>query len=152
MTSAAQITIRQATVADCEAIFALEQELFGTDAWSQNLVRGELTAPHRTYWVLETAAHEIVGYAGLLALGSEADLQTIAVAAQYQGCGLGQLLLDKIVASALAAGAKQLFLEVRADNPPAIKLYQKNGFEQIAIRPKYYQPAGVDALIMRAFL
>jgi ribosomal-protein-alanine N-acetyltransferase len=40
-------------------------------------------------------------------------------------------------------------LEVRADNPRAQKLYRRFGFVQIGLRRGYYQPANVDALVMR---
>jgi N6-L-threonylcarbamoyladenine synthase/ribosomal-protein-alanine N-acetyltransferase len=42
-----------------------------------------------------------------------------------------------------------VFLEVRADNPGARALYESLGFAEIAVRPDYYQPDGVDAVIMR---
>jgi ribosomal protein S18 acetylase RimI-like enzyme len=44
------------------------------------------------------------------------------------------------------------FLEVRADNPVAQAMYTAFGFERIAVRPRYYQPDGVDAWVMRASL
>jgi ribosomal-protein-alanine N-acetyltransferase len=40
-------------------------------------------------------------------------------------------------------------LEVRADNEPARKLYDSNGFEVLTVRRRYYQPGDVDALVMR---
>jgi N6-L-threonylcarbamoyladenine synthase len=45
-----------------------------------------------------------------------------------------------------------MFLEVRADNPVAQALYLSLGFEQIDLRKNYYQPEGIDAVIMRADL
>jgi ribosomal protein S18 acetylase RimI-like enzyme len=45
--------------------------------------------------------------------------------------------------------ATEVFLEVRADNPGAQNLYTSLGFAEIAVRPAYYQPDGVDAVIMR---
>jgi ribosomal-protein-alanine N-acetyltransferase len=44
------------------------------------------------------------------------------------------------------ANAKKIFLEVAADNIPARKLYEKQGYIAIGKRPKYYD--GVDAIIM----
>ena len=54
-----------------------------------------------------------------------------------------------LVAEAVRRGAGEVFLEVRADNPGARELYRSLGFEEIAVRAKYYQPDGVDAIVMR---
>jgi N6-L-threonylcarbamoyladenine synthase/ribosomal-protein-alanine N-acetyltransferase len=54
-----------------------------------------------------------------------------------------------LIAEARDRGATEVFLEVRADNPPAQQLYERLGFEPIAVRAAYYQPEGVDAVIMR---
>lgn len=143
--------LRRAVVSDAAAIAVHEQQLFGSDAWSANLVLSELNGKHREYWVFELAG-ELIAYAGVLVLGGEADVQTIAVAKEHRGRGLGRLLLRKLCERAVLAGAQTAFLEVRADNPAALKLYEKQGFRQIAVRPKYYQPDGVDAIIMRAAL
>jgi ribosomal protein S18 acetylase RimI-like enzyme len=51
---------------------------------------------------------------------------------------------------AATRGASEIFLEVRADNPGAQALYCSFGFEEIAVRPRYYQPDDVDAIVMRA--
>jgi ribosomal protein S18 acetylase RimI-like enzyme len=42
-----------------------------------------------------------------------------------------------------------VFLEVREDNPRARNLYKRHGFTEIGVRRGYYQPAGVDAIVMR---
>jgi ribosomal protein S18 acetylase RimI-like enzyme len=55
----------------------------------------------------------------------------------------------RMIEEAHDRGATELFLEVRADNPGAQSLYESLGFERIAVRPHYYQPDGVDAIIMR---
>ena len=57
--------------------------------------------------------------------------------------------MQTLLAEARRRGASEAFLEVRADNPGAQQLYRAFGFEGIAIRPHYYQPDDVDALIMR---
>ena len=55
----------------------------------------------------------------------------------------------RLIDEARDRGASEVFLEVRADNPGAEALYDSLGFEVIAVRPKYYQPDGVDAHVMR---
>lgn len=153
--------IRRATLDDLDAIMQLESSTFGADAWSRATMRAELGSSHAYYLVAEAVAGDagesrhpdaaIAGYAGLLApAGSgQADIQTIAVAPRARRRGLGRALVVALLDEARSRAAHEVFLEVRADNPNARDLYTSLGFEQIAVRPKYYQPEGVDAQIMR---
>ncbi|WP_308211176.1 MULTISPECIES: ribosomal protein S18-alanine N-acetyltransferase [unclassified Microbacterium] len=144
------MSVRPATADDLDAIMALERASFPTDAWSESLMRAELASPHGRYFALEQAGR-LVGYAGLRApAGSkEADVQTIAVAAEARGLGYGRTLLRTLLAEAVQRRAAEVFLEVRADNPVAQALYASEGFTEIGRRPRYYQPDGVDAVVMR---
>jgi ribosomal-protein-alanine acetyltransferase len=154
-------TIRRATLDDLDAIMRLETSTFASDAWSRGSMRAELGSRHGYYLVAEAATDgdagpqhpdaAIVGYAGLLApAGSgQADIQTIAVAPTARRNGLGRALVVALLSEARRREAAEVFLEVRADNPNAQALYASLGFEQIAVRPQYYQPDGVDANIMR---
>lgn len=94
----------------------------------------------------------ILGYAGLDAAGSTCDVMTIAVTPEARGTGLGRRLLGHLVDAATATGAEALLLEVRADNDPALRLYERAGFERLTVRRRYYQPGDVDAVIMRKLL
>jgi ribosomal-protein-alanine acetyltransferase len=142
--------VRTAGVPDLDAIMSIESVVFANDAWSPNAMRAELGSGH-TFYILAESAGEIVGYAGLLApqRASQADIQTIAVSASARRRGLGRALLTTLVAEARERSARELFLEVRADNPHAQALYEQLGFEQIAVRPGYYQPDDVDANVMK---
>jgi ribosomal-protein-alanine N-acetyltransferase len=57
--------------------------------------------------------------------------------------------MHALIGEARKRGANEIFLEVRADNPAAHHLYETLGFEDIAVRVAYYQPDGVDAIVMR---
>lgn len=94
----------------------------------------------------------ILGYAGLDVAGSAADVMTIATTHAARGAGIGKLLLTRLVDLAATEGAEALLLEVRADNAPALGLYERHGFERINVRRRYYQPGDVDAVIMRKLL
>jgi ribosomal-protein-alanine acetyltransferase len=135
---------------DLDAIMALEESVFPTDAWARDVMAAELAGPHGHY-LAAIDGERLVGYAGLLApRGSgQADIQTIAVAADARGHGIGRALVDALLREAADRDAREVFLEVRADNPVARALYASVGFEQIAVRPRYYQPDGVDAIVMR---
>jgi ribosomal-protein-alanine acetyltransferase len=74
---------------------------------------------------------------------------TIAVTREYWGRGIGSALLAALIAAAVEHGCAEVFLEVREDNPPARSLYLRRGFEEIGVRRGYYQPSGVNAIVMR---
>jgi ribosomal-protein-alanine N-acetyltransferase len=149
----APLTLRPMRWWDVETLLPLEHELFGPSAWSAETFWSELAHPEtRWYVVAETVVDgqaEVAGYAGLLAPGMEADVQTVAVAPSAQGRGIGRALVEALVAEAVRREATSLLLEVRADNAPAIGLYTARGFERIAVRRRYYQPEDVDAWVMR---
>ena len=137
---------------DVEQVLPLEQELFGRSAWSAETFWSELAHPLSRFYVVAAMAADpgrLVGYAGLLVLDPDADVQTIAVAPQAQGRGVGGILIDALISRARLRSAQALLLEVRADNDSAIGLYNKRGFERIAVRRRYYQPEDVDAWVMR---
>ena len=144
--------IRRAIADDVDAIMEIETATFGSDAWSRESMLAELLNPNTFYLVAGRERFE--GYAGLLApKGAEqADVQTIAVAEAVRGNGLGRALMNIMLSEARSRRAAEVFLEVRADNPGARHLYESLGFEQITIRRKYYQPDGVDAVVMRLVL
>ncbi|MET0480827.1 MAG: ribosomal protein S18-alanine N-acetyltransferase [Mycetocola sp.] len=145
--------LRKASVADLHHIMQIEQSVFVTDAWSESVMRAELESGNTVY-VVATAlgAPDVVqGYAGLMVPpgATEADVQTIAVAPDVRRMGLGRALMHALLKAARAAGVRDVFLEVRADNAGAQALYESLGFVGIGVRPGYYQPDDVDALVMK---
>ncbi|MHA7985564.1 ribosomal protein S18-alanine N-acetyltransferase [Rathayibacter sp. CAU 1779] len=146
-------TLRRATPADLDAIMVLESSIFVTDAWSAEGVASELAGEHSHYLVVE-ADGDIVAYGGLRAVhgSTDADIQTIAVAPGSRRHGLGRRLMVAMIDEAASRGVRDVFLEVRADNPNAQQLYLSLGFEALAVRPHYYQPDDVDAVVMRLTL
>jgi len=143
-------SLRIMTAADIEAVLPLEQELFGEESWSRQMLEGELVEqPRSRYYVVADDDGVITGYGGLLVAGAQADVLTLAVAADRWGRGTGSALLEALLAEAERRGCTQVFLEVRVDNTRAQRLYRRYGFAQIGIRKGYYQPSGTDALVMR---
>jgi ribosomal-protein-alanine acetyltransferase len=143
--------MRPAAAEDLEAILALEEDTFVSDAWSRPQMASELTSPHTSYLVVVDDVEGVVGYGGVLApRGSDdADIQTIAVAPSFRRAGLGRAIMAELIGAARLAGADRVFLEVREDNPAAQALYADLGFAAIGVRPHYYQPDDVDAIVMR---
>ena len=97
------------------------------------------------------AKRRLAGFAMLRLLGDDVELMTIAVEPKYRGKGVGAALLKACFADLMMTPSKRMILEVAADNPPAIRLYQKLGFAKLSERQGYYarpdgQPA--TALVM----
>jgi [ribosomal protein S18]-alanine N-acetyltransferase len=143
-------TLRTMMTADIDAVLVLERSLFGDEAWSRQMLEGELAEqPRSRYYLVADDDGVIAGYAGLLVAASQADVVTLAVAADRWGQGAGSALLEALLTEAARRGCKEVFLEVRTDNARAQRLYRRYGFSQIGIRKGYYQPSGADALVMR---
>lgn len=149
-----RVTLREMRWWDIEPVLGLEQELFPEDAWSAGMFWSELAHARgpdatRRYLVAQQADGSLVGYGGLAAVGGTGDIQTIGVLPGHRGTGLGSRLLRALLRAATDFECAEVLLEVRVDNAPAQRLYERFGFVPIGVRRGYYQPAGVDALVMR---
>jgi [ribosomal protein S18]-alanine N-acetyltransferase len=143
--------LRPARAADLDAVIAIERAAYPTDAWSAEAMASQLENPNTCYLIAEEDG-ALVGYAGLMApRGAEtAEVHTVTVTEDHRRRGIGRRMLVALLEEAAARGASEVFLEVRVDNPAAQDLYRSLGFETIGVRRGYYQPEGVDALVMRA--
>jgi ribosomal-protein-alanine N-acetyltransferase len=142
--------LRTMTQADLDQVVALELALFGEEAWSREMLLGELgQQPASRHYLVADDDGRIVGYAGLLGAGCQGDVLTLAVDADRWGQGIGSALLEALLAEAVRRGCVEVFLEVRTDNLRAQQLYHRYDFAEIGIRKGYYQPSGADALVMR---
>ena len=109
--------------------------------------------------LLESPLVFCVGDARAFALGrviaDEAELLTLATAPEHQRQGVGRHMLTAYENTAQSRGAARSFLEVAADNAPAIALYQTAGYAQDGLRPNYYRTMTgdtVDAVLMSRLL
>jgi ribosomal-protein-alanine N-acetyltransferase len=164
--------LRPMVPADLVDVIALEYELFPDDPWTPEMFADEVAQPpdSRLYLIAEAAAGDggvkeadivtgrgavcppvMAGYAGMLFIpgGTQADVLTIAVRSSYWGRGIGSALLAALLGAARDRGCAEVLLEVRADNPRAHGLYRRRGFTEIGVRRGYYQPSGMDAIVMR---
>ena len=156
--TAGTITLRPMRWWDVEPLMEIERDLFGDECWSVAMFWSELSEPDTRYYLVatdggdaadgDTDGGDIVGYGGLCAYPEESFVQTLAVARDHQGQGLGARLLAALVDEARRRGEPMVGLEVRADNEVAQRLYGRFGFEQVGVRKGYYQPSNTDAVLM----
>ena len=135
-----EVALRPMRWWDVEAAHALETALF-PDPWSVETFWSELAhVPETRHYLVAEQDGELVGYAGLVVVARQADVQTLAVAPAAQGHGLGRRLLDALVAEARRRDAGEVLLEVRAENEAALALYAGAGFERIGDPPRLLPP------------
>jgi [ribosomal protein S18]-alanine N-acetyltransferase len=141
--------VRELTLEDLPAVLELEHLLFTEDSWSERTYRGELEDRGDTrHYVAAEEDGVLAGWAGLAAIGGQGDVLTIGVRPESQGRGIGAALLTALLDEAAARGCVEVFLDVRADNDRARRLYERFGFTAVGLRKRYYQPSGVDAIVM----
>ena len=131
-----------------DEVLPLERRVFGEEPWTARTFWSELGQLDTRHYLVAVADGQVVGYGGLCAYPDEAFVQTLAVAPEAQGEGLGGVLLQELLDEAVRRHKTTVSLEVRADNLPAQRLYQRFGFRQAGVRRGYYQPSGTDALVM----
>ena len=86
---------------------------------------------------------QLVGFLVWQETDFEAEVLQIAVLPSYQGQKIATALFDLLPAD------KEIFLEVRVSNKPALLFYKKERFEEIARRKAYYHAPVEDAIVMK---
>ena len=86
---------------------------------------------------------QLVGFLVWQETDFEAEVLQIAVLPSYQGQKIATALFDFLPAD------KEIFLEVRESNKPALLFYKKEKFEEIARRKAYYHALVEDAIVMK---
>lgn len=106
--------------------------------------------PEVPYIHFYTALDEdnVVGYCGLNHVLDEGQIINIAVHPDYRRRGIGDMLMNQMIEYAESNDIKVLTLEVRESNLSARKMYEKYGFYDVGIRPRYYQDPLEDAVLM----
>ena len=130
------------------SVAAIEKECFGTEAWSERSVAGELIND-LALWLVAVEDGTVAGYVGSQTVCGETDMMNVAVTADFRRRGIAEQLVTALVAELKALKSHCLTLEVRASNTPAQALYEKLGFAEVGRRPRYYQNPKEDALILR---
>jgi ribosomal-protein-alanine N-acetyltransferase len=82
----------------------------------------------------------------------EAEIQNLAVSPQERRRGIGAFLLALFLERVRREGCRRVFLEVRASNEAALRLYSGAGFERVGRRAGYYSDPKDDAVLMAAVL
>lgn len=152
----AQPLLTALTGAHAEACAALHGTVFA-QGWSALEFESLMAAPVTLGdAALDPRSGVLAGFALSRGAAGEAEIITIAVAADWRRRGLGTRLLDRHLRHLALAGCAAVFLEVGAGNEAARRLYAAAGFVEVGRRKAYYAPkpglAREDALVLRRAL
>lgn len=138
-----RVEILPLTADDLPRVMELERESF-SDPWSEAAMAATLSIPV----VRGLAARvdgETVGFALAYLIPPEGEIADICVSPKVRGRGIASLLMQAL----LEGDCTEFWLEVRASNTPARRLYEKLGFAAVGIRKNYYDNPREDAVVMR---
>lgn len=141
------VVIRKACEEDIDSIMEIELESF-TTPWSREAFLKEINENKLAYYLVAIINNQIVGYAGMWLIVDESHITNVGVKSKYRGVGAGSKLLEGLIQICKIKEIENMTLEVRKSNDVAKNLYEKYGFLEYGIRPKYYEDTGEDALIM----
>jgi ribosomal-protein-alanine N-acetyltransferase len=139
--------IREMGPSDLDGVMAIEEISFPTP-WSRGMFLEDFPRDFSDALVAAGADDEVLGYAVCWTIAGESHLLNIAVHPARRGRGIGRALLSECIRRAARAGASLIFLEVRAGNEAAERLYRSMGFVFRGIRKGYYTDTGEDAVIL----
>lgn len=138
--------IRPLALADVPGVVAIEGG--SLSPWSAGQVLAELQRKGGYALVGESSSGVVSGWCCGVSAGGEGELLKITVSRRSRGHGQGSALVLALCRKLAGRGARQVFLEVRSRNEPALGLYARLGFVEVGRRNSYYSAPIDDALVM----
>lgn len=141
---------RKMLYADLREIILIENRAYQF-CWTEGVFRDCLRAGYHCQVLAIPNGGAIQGYGVMSTAVGEAHIFNICVRPELQRRGLARRILDQLLDLARSDAVKTVFLEARASNTPALRLYSTAGFCEIGLRSGYYpavKGAREDALIM----
>lgn len=140
------LTIRLMEEKDAVKASYIEAKSFSMP-WKADDFIEMIKAPYAYYFVA-LIKDEVVGICGLRDIAGEGEITNVVVDDGYRRLGIGRKMLEKVIDQCGQLDIKDVTLEVRIGNKPAISLYEEFGFKEEGIRPNFYEKPNEDALIM----
>lgn len=145
------IRVRRAVPADLDDLIELENATFSSDRLSARQWKHHLGSARAGVLVVERDGRLRAAAVLFFRKGSPlARLYSLAVATELRGRGIGEILLDACEGEVVGRGRTRLHLEVRSDNRPAQRLYERRGYRMFASRPGYYEDGAAALCYQKA--
>lgn len=128
----------------------LELEAGSLSAWNRKQLEEELKQASGFQFVVRNdVSGKVLAFLCGRIMADEAEILKLSVAADVRRKGLGRQLLDFALDYCGTKGVKNCFLELRASNAAAGKLYEKRGFIRVGSRKDYYNDPVEDAILLQ---
>jgi len=129
------VTVRPAREEDRAAIAQIQRASAEASQWD----------PEGFDVTVAEVADRVVGFLVTRAILDEVEILNLAVEPANRRCGVARALLQPL----LERGTVTVFLEVRASNSGARKLYESLRFQEVNRRPNYYEDPPDDGIVMK---
>ncbi len=138
--------IREAEIVDAPAIYSLVSRNGAIKEWTRKEIE-KIIGNHQDYYVLAAKQNEeVTGYAFAKCTWRKMYLMNIAVKREMRGQGIGKEMMRWLINRAKSQRLSKVYLEVRASNIPAVKMYESFSFKTKYVMPGLYQ--NEDGFIM----
>ncbi|HOH31660.1 MAG TPA: ribosomal protein S18-alanine N-acetyltransferase [Candidatus Hydrogenedentes bacterium] len=127
-------------------LIPLETESY-PEPWTFNMFLQEVSNENSRFFLMFEGSR-LAGYGGFWLLMDEIHITRVTIAPSLRGRGLAKSLMEYLFKAAHQCGAHSAWLEVRASNLRAIRLYEGLGFVHKGCRKAYYQRTNEDAMVM----
>ncbi len=134
-----------------EQIEEIENACFSLP-WTRDQLKSQMKDPQHEFIAALEENGRVLGYVGMMHVLDEGYISNVAVAPEVRRQGIGQALIEELMARAEALDLAFVTLEVRCGNAAAIALYEKQGFVPVGRRKNYYDFPREDAILMTHFL
>jgi len=132
---------------DLDRVVAIERIAF-TDPWPTSAFVELLAQAHVRALAVDGPGGALAGYALASVVADEGEILNLAVEPGLRRQGLGQRLLDALLAMFRNEGVATVHLEVRESNAAAMHLYERAGFRPVSVRRAYYRKPTENAVTM----
>lgn len=139
------VTVEKMNESHLDDVAEIENACFA-HPWSREDLEAQLSID-TSHFIVASLNGRAVGYMGLQIFSGEGYVTNVAVLPEYRRRGIAETL----IAAQMKNDMRFISLEVRKSNAAAIALYEKSGFENVGIRPKFYTNPTEDAVIMTKY-
>lgn len=143
--SSSSVTVRRMSASDVSGALSILEESPEAATWSSASLLDSVSGG--IAWVAELEGR-VAGFLVGHVAADEFEILNLAVAKTRRRRGIATQLVSAALEFARTAGARQVYLEVRASNAGGIALYARMGFRVCGRRPNYYRHPAEDAALL----